>query len=259
MLQHSVSHPAWLQHDMEQVNARIRRQLNSEVVLIGQVVDFILHASERVRPALVLAAARALGGGGERACALAAAVELIHISLALHDDVTEASGGGADAHSAGAMFGNAGNILLGDLLYTGAFRMIVDLQDMEVMRVLSNATNAIAEGEVRYRVARGEPAACTPEDWLDIAGQRRARLFEAGAECMAILLGAPPAARQALAGFGRHVGMAQTLETEVEDAARFGVDAAEARAANERAAAQALIRAAGSAVVAEPERLAFFA
>ena len=170
---------------MEQVNALIRAQLNSEVVLIGQVVDFILHASERVRPALVLAAARALGDGGERAYALAAAVELIHISLALHDDVTEASGGGADAYSAGAMFGNAGNILLGDLLYTGAFRMIVDLQDMEVMRVLSNATNAIAEGEVRYRVARGEPAACSPEDWLDIA-----RLMTAG-QALLLLTCAP--------------------------------------------------------------------
>ncbi|MDX5408600.1 MAG: polyprenyl synthetase family protein [Thauera sp.] len=255
MRQHSTSHPAWLQHDMEQVNALIRAQLNSEVVLIGQVVDFILHASERVRPALVLAAARALGDGGERAYALAAAVELIHISLALHDDVTEASGGGADAYSAGAMFGNAGNILLGDLLYTGAFRMIVDLQDMEVMRVLSNATNAIAEGEVRYRVARGEPAACSPEDWLDIARQRRARLFEAGAECMAILVGAAPSARMALADFGRHVGMAHTLETEAEDAARFGVEQVAARAGRERAAAQAAIQAAG---LAEPERLARF-
>ena len=132
MLQQSASFPTWLQHDMEQVNALIRRQFDSEVVLIRQVVEFILHGEERVRPALVLAAA----------------VELIHISRALHDGVTEASGGGADAHSEGALFGNAGNILLGDLLYTGAFRMIVDLNDMAVMRVLSDATNVIAEGEV---------------------------------------------------------------------------------------------------------------
>ena len=109
MLQQPASFPAWLQHDMEQVNALIRRQFDSEVVLIRQVVEFILHGGERLRPALVLAAARALGHSGDRQYALAAAVELIHISLALHDGVTEASGGGADAHSDGALFGNAAN------------------------------------------------------------------------------------------------------------------------------------------------------
>ncbi len=138
---------------MERVDAIIRAHMNNDVALIRQVVEFILHGAERRRPALVLATARALGHGGERPHALAAAVELIHISLALHDDVTEASGGAADGAHEAALFGNAGNILLGDLLYTSAFRMIVDLDDMEVMRVLSDATNVIAEGEVAYREA----------------------------------------------------------------------------------------------------------
>ena len=240
MLQQSASFPTWLQHDMEQVNALIRRQFDSEVVLIRQVVEFILHAGERVRPALVLAAARALGHAGDRRHALAAAVELIHISLALHDGVTEASGGGADAHSEGALFGNAGNILLGDLLYTGAFRMIVDLNDMEVMRVLADATNVIAEGEVMYRAARAAPVR-DAERHLDIVRRRRAKLFEAGAECMAILHGAAPEVRAALARFGLQAGMAHALRTEAQDAARFGVADAALRAAGAQDAAHAAI------------------
>ena len=257
MLQQSASFPAWLQHDMEQVNALIRRQFDSEVVLIRQVVEFILHGDERVRPALVLAAARALGHTGDRHYALAAAVELIHISLALHDGVTEASGGGADAHSEGALFGNAGNILLGDLLYTGAFRMIVDLNDMDVMRVLSDATNVIAEGEVMYRAARTTPVR-DAERHLDIVSRRRAKLFEAGAQCMAILHRATPEVCEAFARFGLHVGMAHALRTEAEDGAKYGIDDAGARAARELEAARAVIAALDAGAVAERERLAVF-
>ena len=257
MLQQSASFPAWLQHDMEQVNALIRRQFDSEVVLIRQVVEFILHGEERVRPALVLAAARALGHTGDRHYALAAAVELIHISLALHDGVTEASGGGADAHSEGALFGNAGNILLGDLLYTGAFRMIVDLNDMDVMRVLSDATNVIAEGEVLYRVAREAPERDAAR-YLDIVSRRRAKLFEAGAQCMAILHRATPEVCEAFARFGLHVGMAHALRTEAEDGVKFGIDDAGARAARELEAARAVVAALETEAVAQPERLAPF-
>ena len=257
MLQYSTSFPDWLQHDMEQVNALIRRQLDSDVVLIRQVVEFILHGNERIRPGLVLAAARARGGVGERQCALAAAVELIHISLALHDGVTEASGGGADAHSEGALFGNAGNILLGDLLYTGAFRMIVDLDDMEIMRVLSDATNVIAEGEVLYRMAREAPERDAAR-YMDIVSRRRATLFAAGAECIAILDGAGPEIRQAFARFGRHVGMAHTLRTEAEDAVKYGIDDAGAYAARELEAARAAIGELDAGALAEPERLAPF-
>ena len=257
MLQQSASFPTWLQHDMEQVNALIRRQFDSEVVLIRQVVEFILHGEERVRPALVLAAARALDHTGDRHYALAAAVELIHISLALHDGVTEASGGGADAHSEGALFGNAGNILLGDLLYTGAFRMIVDLNDMDVMRVLSDATNVIAEGEVMYRAARVAPVR-DAERHLDIVSRRRAKLFEAGAQCMAILHRATPEVCEAFARCGRHVGMAHALRTEAEDGVKFGIDDAGARAARELEAARAVVAALETEAVAQPERLAPF-
>lgn len=241
MLQHSAPPPTWLQHDMAQVDAIIRAHLNGDVALIRQVVELILHGAERQRPALVLAAARALGHTDGRRHALAAAIELIHISLALHDDVSETTGGAADGHSDGAMFGNAGNILLGDLLYTGAFRLIVDLDDMAVMRVLADATNIIAEGEVMYRVARAEPADCTPAAWLDITRRRRAKLFEAGAHCMAILHGADPGVCAALARFGLHAGTAHALRTEAEDAARFGIADAEARAALEIESAHAAI------------------
>ena len=157
----------------------------------------------------------------------------------------------------GALFGNAGNILLGDLLYTGAFRMIVDLDDMAVMRVLSDATNVIAEGEVMYRAAR-DAGECSAAVYLDIVSRRRARLFEAGVECMAMVHGAAAATRAAVKSFGAHVGMAYALRTDAEDGARFGVDAVEAHVARELERARAAIADMGAGALAQPERLAPF-
>ena len=135
--------------------------------------------------------------------------------------------------------------------------MIVDLGDMEVMRVLSDATNVIAEGEVAYRELLAAPASRTPEAWLDIARRRRAKLFEAGAECMAIVHGADPATRAALARVGLQVGSAHALRSDAEDAARFGIADAQARAQAEIEAARAvadglaLVNAAALGVVVE--------
>ena len=135
--------------------------------------------------------------------------------------------------------------------------MIVDLNDMDVMRVLSDATNVIAEGEVMYRAARVAPVR-DAERHLDIVSRRRAKLFEAGAQCMAILHRATPEVCEAFARFGPHVGMAHALRTEAEDCANYGVDDAGARAARELEAARAVIAALDTGAVAEPERLAVF-
>jgi octaprenyl-diphosphate synthase len=137
---------------MGAVDRVIRTRLHSDVVLIRQVAEYIIGAGgKRLRPALVLLVAKALGYGakGENAHhELAAVVEFIHTATLLHDDVVDESDLRRGRATANATFGNAASVLVGDFLYSRAFQMMVGVDDMRVMRVLADATNVIAEGEV---------------------------------------------------------------------------------------------------------------
>ena len=146
-----------VQEGMAQVDQVIRTCLSTDAVLVRQGTEFMIAAGqERIRPVVTLLAAGALGYDGEQQYRLAAAVELIQGSLDLHNQVN-------DPDSVGGDLGNAAEILLGDLLYTGAFKLIVGLEDMPVMRVLSDATNVIAEAEVRQRELGASLAYASPE------------------------------------------------------------------------------------------------
>ncbi|UCV03397.1 polyprenyl synthetase family protein [Dechloromonas denitrificans] len=197
-----------IRDDFAQVDEVIRKYMNQDVVLIRHAVELIIDSGEfRIRPALTLLTAGALGYAGPHRHALAAAIELIHGSLVLHHAVDELAGGAAAASENASLLGNAGNILLGDLLYTGAFRIIVDIGDMRLMQVLSDATTMIAEGEVMHLT---EPA--SPEQDLArhiaILRARSAKLFEAASQCAAIIAAASLAVEQMLAAYGLHLGSA---------------------------------------------------
>jgi octaprenyl-diphosphate synthase len=134
---------------MKAVDAVIRERLHSEVVLVRQVAEYIIQSGgKRLRPALVLLSAGALGYRGTHHHELAAVVEFIHTATLLHDDVVDESDLRRGRQTANAMFGNAASVLVGDFLYSRAFQMMVEIDDMRIMRVLSDATNVIAEGEV---------------------------------------------------------------------------------------------------------------
>ena len=203
-----------IRDDLAQVDEVIRKYMNQDVVLIRHAVELIINTDEfRIRPALALLTAGALGYAGPHRHALAAAIELIHGSLVLHHAVDELAGGAAAASGNASLLGNAGNILLGDLLYTGAFRIIVDIGDMRLMQVLSDATTMIAEGEVMHLT---EPA--SPEQdmarHIAILRARSAKLFEAACQCAAIVAAAPPAVEQMLAAYGLHLGTAYQVRRE---------------------------------------------
>ncbi len=130
---------------MAAVDAVIRTRLVSEVALIGQIADYIIAAGgKRLRPVLLLLMAAALGYKGPKAHELAAVVELIHTATLLHDDVVDESDLRRGRKTANAMFGNAASVLVGDFLYSRAFQMMVGAGNMQVMEVLSEATNVIA-------------------------------------------------------------------------------------------------------------------
>ncbi|MDR2689997.1 MAG: polyprenyl synthetase family protein [Azoarcus sp.] len=203
--------------DMKAVDAVIRDRLHSEVVLIQQVAEYIIQSGgKRLRPALVLFAANALGYRGIQHHELAAVVELIHTSTLLHDDVVDESELRRGNQTANAMFGNAAAVLVGDFLYSRAFQMMVNVDNMRVMQVLADTTNVIAEGEV-LQLLNCHDADVTVEGYLRVIRFKTAKLFEAAARLGAILAGADETTAQNLADFGMHLGTAFQIIDDVLD------------------------------------------
>jgi octaprenyl-diphosphate synthase len=203
--------------EMQAVDSVIRNRLHSEVVLVRQVAEYIIGSGgKRMRPALVLLAAGAMGYSGRHRHELAAVVEFIHTATLLHDDVVDESALRRGRDTANAMFGNAASVLVGDFLYSRAFQMMVEVDDMRVMRVLSDATNVIAEGEV-LQLMNCHDADVDEQRYLQVIRYKTAKLFEAAAQLGAILGGATPAVEKALAAYGMHLGTAFQLVDDVLD------------------------------------------
>jgi len=205
------------------VDAAIRRRLQSDVVLIRQIAEYIIAGGgKRLRPALVFLAAGATGYRGERHVEVAAVVEFIHTATLLHDDVVDESELRRGRKTANAEFGNAASVLVGDFLYSRAFQMMVAVRSMRVMEVVADATNAIAEGEV-LQLLNARNLAVTEAAYLDVIRRKTAKLFEAAAQLGAILGEATGEIEQGLARYGMHLGTAFQL---VDDVLDYSGDAA---------------------------------
>lgn len=203
--------------DMQAVDAVIRARLHSDVVLVRQVAEYIIGAGgKRLRPALVLLSAGALGYRGTHHHDLAAVVEFIHTATLLHDDVVDESDLRRGRETANALFGNAASVLVGDFLYSRAFQMMVDVNDMRVMSVLSDATNVIAEGEV-LQLMNCHDANVDEARYLQVIRYKTAKLFEAAARLGAIIGGGSAELEQSMADYGMHLGTAFQLIDDVLD------------------------------------------
>lgn len=203
--------------DMQAVDRVIRSRLNSEVVLIRQISEYIIGSGgKRLRPMLVLLSSGLFGYRGTRHHELAAIVELIHTATLLHDDVVDESELRRGRQTANALFGNAASVLVGDFLYSRAFQMMVDVDRMRVMAVLSEATNVIAEGEVLQLLNIHEPD-INEERYLQVIRYKTAKLFQAATRLGAILGDASSADEEAMADYGMHLGTAFQLIDDVLD------------------------------------------
>ena len=199
------------------VDAAIRRRLQSDVVLIRQIAEYIIAGGgKRLRPALVFLAAGATGYRGGDHVELATVVEFIHTATLLHDDVVDESELRRGRKTANAEFGNAASVLVGDFLYSRAFQMMVAVRSMRVMEVVADATNAIAEGEV-LQLLNARNLAITEAAYLDVIRRKTAKLFEAAAQLGAIVGEAPPEIEEGLARYGMHLGTAFQLVDDVLD------------------------------------------
>jgi octaprenyl-diphosphate synthase len=203
--------------DMQSVDQVIRERLHSEVVLIRQVAEYIIGGGgKRLRPALVLLSAGALGYRGNAHHTLAAVVEFIHTATLLHDDVVDESALRRGRPTANTLFGNAASVLVGDFVYSRAFQMMVNVDDMRVLRVLADATNVIAEGEV-LQLMNCRNADIDEASYLQVIRYKTAKLFEAASRLGALLAGASPAVEEAMAAYGSHLGTAFQLIDDVLD------------------------------------------
>ncbi|MCG9053980.1 polyprenyl synthetase family protein [Laribacter hongkongensis] len=205
------------------VDQVIRRSLHSDVVLIRQVAEYIIGAGgKRLRPALLILAARALGCQGPAVHEQAAMIECIHTATLLHDDVVDESDKRRGRDTANAMFGNAASVLVGDFLYTRAFQMMVHTHSLRVLEIMAEATNIIAEGEVMQLLNIGNTD-LTETEYLQVIQYKTAKLFEAAGRVGALLAGATPEQEAALAGYGMHLGTAFQI---IDDVLDYSGDAA---------------------------------
>lgn len=203
--------------DLEAVDAVIRQRLQSEVALIRKIADYIIGGGgKRLRPALLILAANACGYSGTRHHELAAVIEFIHTATLLHDDVVDESGLRRGQATANALFGNAAAVLVGDFVYSRAFQMMVEGENMQVLRVLADATNVIAEGEV-LQLMNCRNADLDEEGYLQVIRYKTAKLFEAATRLGAILANAGEDTEEALAAYGAHLGTAFQLIDDVLD------------------------------------------
>lgn len=208
---------AMLEDDMDQVNAQIIKHMQSPVALIPQLAGYLIAAGgKRVRPLLTLAATSLYGGDMQRAAGLAACVEFIHSATLLHDDVVDESDQRRGKDAANTVFGNQASVLVGDFLFSRSFQLMTADGSLDVLKILSDASAIIAEGEV-LQLANTGKLSVTMDDYIAVIEAKTAALFAASCEVGPVIAGADETARNAMADYGRNLGIAFQIADDILD------------------------------------------
>ena len=197
--------------DFTAINELIESSLHSRVPLVAEIAAYLVQAGgKRLRPLLVLLAARSCGDSSQNPVKLAVAIEFLHTAMLLHDDVVDESTLRRGRRTANAEWGNAASVLVGDFLHSRAFELMVELGNIDVMALISKATNGIAEGEVQ-QLTLLQNTSTSEADYLEVIYRKTALLFEVSAESGAVLGGASASEAAAYREYGRHLGLAFQL------------------------------------------------
>ena len=197
--------------DFTAINELIESSLHSRVPLVAEIAAYLVQAGgKRLRPLLVLLAARSCGDSSPHPIKLAVAIEFLHTAMLLHDDVVDESTLRRGRRTANAEWGNAASVLVGDFLHSRAFELMVELGNIDVMALISKATNGIAEGEVQ-QLTLLQNTSTSEADYLEVIYRKTALLFEVSAESGAVLGGASASEAAAYREYGRHLGLAFQL------------------------------------------------
>jgi octaprenyl-diphosphate synthase len=210
--------------DLVRVNEVILDRMQSPVALIPLLAGHLIRSGgKRLRPMLTLASAGAFGYRGDKHLLLSAAVEFIHTATLLHDDVVDESDLRRGLITAHVVWGNQASVLVGDFLFSRAFRLMVETGNLRVLDILSNAAAVIAEGEV-MQLSAANDTNTTRDTYLKVIESKTAELFAAAAEVGAVIAGAPAGEVRALRDYGLHLGMAFQL---IDDALDYAGAAGE--------------------------------
>ncbi|MEX0901273.1 MAG: polyprenyl synthetase family protein [Pseudohongiellaceae bacterium] len=203
--------------DFEAVDRYIIEQLHSDVPLVENIGQYLVEAGgKRMRPVTVLLCARACGIRTNRHIQLAAVIEFIHTATLLHDDVVDTSSLRRGRPTANHKWNNPSSVLVGDFIYSRAFQILVEVGDMRIMKIIADTTNTIAEGEVMQLINKHN-ADTLEANYMKVIRDKTAILFQAAAQCGAILAAADHKTELALRDFGMHLGMAFQLVDDVLD------------------------------------------
>lgn len=207
--------------EMAAVDRLILSELRSDVLLINQIGQYIVRSGgKRLRPMLLLLAARALDYQGSEHITLATVIEFIHTATLLHDDVVDESSLRRGRDTVNSLWGNAASVLVGDFLYSRAFELMVGVRQMRIMAIMSRTTTAIAEGEVLQLLNCNNPAT-TEKNYLDVIARKTAILFSTAAQLAAVVAGQREEVEDALRQYGLHLGIAFQL---IDDALDYQAD-----------------------------------
>ncbi len=203
--------------DLKLVELQFRKDLQSDVPLIRKVGEYVLSSGgKRVRPALLLLAARLCGYTADKAVPLASVVEFIHTATLLHDDVVDSATLRRGLASANTLWGNEASVLVGDFLFSKSFSLMVGVGSLDILRILSDATTVIAEGEVMQLLCTGE-LELSEQKYIDVVRSKTAILMSAACEAGAVLGAATQTQQQSLAKFGMDLGIAFQLMDDILD------------------------------------------
>tara|TARA_Y100001960_G_C14659515_1_gene820043 strand:- start:221 stop:1243 length:1023 start_codon:yes stop_codon:yes gene_type:complete len=210
--------------DLDKVNATILEHMQSPVHLIPQLAGHLIAAGgKRLRPMLTLGTAALCQYSGDRHIKLAACVEFIHTATLLHDDVVDASELRRGKLTANSVWGNQPSVLVGDFLFSRAFQLMVSDGSLHVLKLLSNASAVIAEGEVHQLLTTNDTTT-SESDYLEVIQSKTAELFSAAARIGAVVSDRPKIEEEALAAYGTNLGVAFQL---VDDALDYSARQAE--------------------------------
>jgi octaprenyl-diphosphate synthase len=208
---------ALIGEELKSVEMQFRKDLESNVPLIRKVGEYVLSSGgKRIRPAMLLLAAKLCGYTGDRHIPLASVVEFIHTATLLHDDVVDSASMRRGLASANTLWGNEASVLVGDFLFSKSFSLMVADGDLNVLRVLSAATTRIAEGEVLQLICTSD-VDLKEEKYIEVVVCKTAVLLAAACQAGAIIGGATPDEEAALAAYGMDLGIAFQLMDDTLD------------------------------------------
>ncbi|AJE02919.1 polyprenyl synthetase family protein [Geobacter pickeringii] len=203
--------------DLKNVELQFRKDLESDVYLIRKVGEYVLASGgKRIRPALLLLSSKLCGYQGDRHVPLASVIEFIHTATLLHDDVVDNATLRRGNASANEVWGNEASVLVGDFLFSKSFSLMVDAGDLQVLKVMSNATTIIAEGEVLQLLCTSD-LEMSHERYIEVVKSKTAVLLSAACEAGAILGGVSPEQVAALRDYGMDLGIAFQLMDDTLD------------------------------------------